>query len=345
MFRFLLLALISQSLLAAPPIEGGKDAPMASFDYVDIIKITRADQGECTATRVSPKFILTAAHCIDGLGPGSSLRGAGKIVKVTVHPKYAAAKLAKKKELTTLYDLAFIEVEERPSKRTMPYPTIINSKTKLGARKKMTMAGYGMNEARWNGKEFDYTSTKSNMQLAGNDWEECPLNYFTNEIQALEAFNKNLKEHLSIKAKRVHTIVQGQESLTYDGDGMVLPGDSGSPSLERDENNQLVVTGVASNIVTFQDGSGEASFEIVVDGKLLASKKLGSMPENWGLRSKADYEFEEIKKILKENNLVNEIGDPEPGVVIKRQYTRVTEGHYSDLSHPENQKFIKAIMP
>lgn len=317
---------------------------MASFEYVDVIKITRADQGECTATRVSPTLILTAAHCIKGMTAGSNLRGAGKIVKVTVHPKYAEAKAAKKKELATLYDIAFIEVEAKPSQRTIEYPSIISSSTKLGTRKKMGMAGYGSHEARWNGKEFEYLDTKFNMQLADNEWEQCPINYFKNEVQALEAFNKNLKEHLSIKAKRVHTIVGGIEKLTYDGKGMVLTGDSGSPSLERDENNKLIVTGVASNIQAFQDGSGDAAFEIVVDGQVVSSKKLPEFPENWGLRSKSDVEFDEIKNILKEQNLLTESGEPKPGVVIKRQYTRVTEGFYSDLSHPENQSFIKSIM-
>jgi V8-like Glu-specific endopeptidase len=344
MLRFLLFIILSSSLFAAPPIEGGKDAPLSSFEYVDIIKITRADQGECTATRVSPILILTAAHCIKGMVVGSSLRGAGKIVKVTIHPKYAEAKAAKKKELTTLYDIAFIEVEARPSQRTMEYPSIISSKTKLGTRKKMDMAGYGSNEAKWNGTDFDYLDTKFNMQLASNEWEACPLNYFGNEVTALDTFNTNIKEHLSVKAKRVHTIVKGQESLVYDGKGMILPGDSGSPSLERDENNKLVVTGVASNIVAFQDGSGEASLNIEVDGKVI-TKKLDALPENWGQRTKSDLEFDEIKNMLKEQNLLTESGEPKPGVVIKRQYTRVTEGNYSDLSHPENQKFIKAMMP
>lgn len=345
MVKGLCLFLISLSAFALPPIDGGKDAPIASFDYVDIIKITRADQGECTATRVSPTLILTAAHCVKGINPGSGLGGVGKVVKVSVHPKYADAKLAKKKHLTTLYDIAFIELEARPSKRQMPYPTIISKSTKLGSRKEMELVGYGMNQARWNGSAFEYVSTKSNLQVADNNWDECPLDYFGNEVSALAKFNQNVKEQLAIKAKRVHTITNGIETIAGDGKGMVLPGDSGSPSIERDENQKFVITGVASNVVNFQDGSGQASFEIEVDGKVVGSKKLTSMPENWGQRSKLDSQFDDIKKILQEKNLLTETGEIKPGVVVKRQYTRMTDGNYADLSHPENQSFIKSIMP
>lgn len=298
-------------------------------------------------------MVLTAAHCIsEGLTPGSVLSGVGKIVKTTIHPKYAAAKQAKAtaprdakaKAMATLYDLAFIEVEARASQRAMEYPQIISAQTKLGTRKKMEMAGYGMNEVSWNGEKFDYRSTKNSLQIANNEWDECPLDYFGNEVKALSEFNSNLKDHMKIKATRQHLISDGAESITYNNQGMILPGDSGSPSIERDENNKFVVTGVASNIVNYADGSGEASFEIEVAGVVVANKELAEFPDNWGLKTKSDKEFSEIKSVLEQKGLLDDNGEPKAGVVIKRKYKRVAEGNYSDLSHPENQRFIKSVM-
>ena len=354
MIRFLPLALLlSVPCFALPPIEGGRNAPLDTFDYVDVVKMTLPGQKECTATRVSPVMVLTAAHCVPDLSAGNFLSGVGKIVKVTVHPKYAEAKKqktltpkdAKARALATLFDVAFIELEEKPSKRTMPYPSIISATTKFAAtRNKMGLAGFGMNEAYWNGDAYDYRSTKTSLQVADNNWEECPLDYFGNEVAALSKFNKEVKEHLSIKATRVHTIANGQETISVNNEGMVLPGDSGSPSIERDVNDKFIVTGVASNIIAFGDESGEAELEIVVDGNVLTKKKLENFPDNWGLRTKSNTEFTEIQTILKEKGLLDDIGQPKAGVVVKRKYTRVSEGNYSDLSHPENQKFIKAMM-
>lgn len=354
MIRFISFTLLfALGAHAAPPIEGGRNAPLDTFEYIDVVKLTLPTQDECTGTRISPIMVLTAAHCVTHLSEGNFLSGVGKVVKISVHPKYAAAKADRAlnpkdpqlKARTTLYDVAFIQLEERPSKRVMEYPSLISRTTKFpGSRKNMGLAGYGRNEANWNGNTYEFRSTSQVLQVADNSWTDCPLDYFGNELAALSKFNNALKEHMSIKATRVHTITNGQESIKHDGLGMVLPGDSGSPAIERDENNKLIVTGVASNIITFGDDSGHAEVEIEVDGEILTRKKFETLPENWGQRTKADSEFAEIQSILQEKGLLDDQGQIKTGVVIKRKYTRVTEGNYADLSHPENQKFIQAVL-
>lgn len=346
-------SLYSVLALATPPIEGGKDVPLSSFEYVDVVRLNLPNGGTCTATKVSPTMILTAAHCVSVyennqlthfFKTGGHLNEQGKIVKVAVHPNYLGALKAKARQQITLYDIAFIEVEPKASRRVMEYPKIISKDTKLGSRKKLKLAGHGSTHSYWNGKTFDYKSTKSSLQIADNSWNKCPLNYFDDAINALDKFNQNLTAHLQIKATRVHTIQNGNETFTTDGVGMVLPGDSGSPALERDEENKLIVTGVASNIVSFGDGSGHARFIIEVDGKELTNTELADMPENWGLAHKSDTDFPQIQNILKENNLLDAVGLPKPNVMIKRQYTRITEGNFADLAHPDNQSFIKSMM-
>lgn len=358
----LILTFSSLAAKALPPIEGGKSAMMTSLEYMDIIKLGSQGSSDCTGTKVSPTLILTAAHCVtlfqdqqvtETLKPGSFLLGAGKIVKATIHPQYASAKIAARSKpgdaklaaRATLYDVAFIEIVPRASTNpNKAYPKIISAQTKMGQRNKMEMAGYGANEAFWNGEKFDYRTTKADLQLANNTWKECPLDYFGDKLKAITDFEKSLKTYMSVKASRVHTISSGTEVITNDGNGMILPGDSGSPSMERDESRALVITGVASAIIPYGDDSGAASFEIEVDGKLITKKDIGKLPEDWGRKNKSENDFVEITSVLKEKDLLTESGEPKPGVVIKRKYKRVTEGKYSDLSHPDNQKFIQAIM-
>lgn len=358
---FFSLVCFSTSLWAAPPIEGGRNAPVTSFDYVDIIKMTGNTKSECTGTKVSATLVLTAAHCVyefDGknfhplIQAGNNILGVGVVVKTTIHPHYQEAFRKRKLNpqdkkasvLATLYDVAFVEIKQKTTQRTMPYPKIVSSETQFDERKKMELSGYGLNEAIWEDNGYNFRSTQKSFQVADNEWVNCPLDYFNNDIKALEKLKDDLQENLSIKAKRIHSIVSGQEKIATDDKGMILPGDSGSPALERDKNNQLTITGVASSMVTYDEGSGEAKLEIEVDGELVVSKEFEKFPSNWGLRTKADTEFSEIQNILQAEGLIGHSGFPKAGVVVRRKYTRVSRGNYADLSHPDNQKFIKSVM-
>lgn len=337
--KTLLLAVLAINFAHAfsPPIDGGKDVPFSSFDYVDVVKLENSDRSVCTGTKVSPQLILTAAHCAQRMQIGNMFLGVGKVIAISIHPKYQAAVTAKNIRLKTLYDIAFIKVEGRQSKRTQPYPKIISAETKPAKRGKVELAGFGSNESFWNGERFDYKTTKSSLQIGDNKWTDCPIDFFDPKVNELEKLNNNLQTHLSIKAARTHIISDNNEVIESDGNAMILVGDSGSPALERDHKGEFIISGVASNIDPFFDGSGEASVEIEVDGKKVISSKLSEMPDNWGLRQKASADFPEIQKILKENNLENS-----SGVVIKRKYKQVTKGNFADLAHPDNQNFIKA---
>jgi hypothetical protein len=336
----------------SPPIDGGKSAPMTSMDYIDIVELKGPFSG-CTGTKVSATKILTAAHCIidlensqftDFLKSGDFLFGVGQIISVSVHPKYKAAKLAQNIELYTLYDIAFISIEARPSQRKLPYPKIISKDQRPEKRGKVELAGYGSNQALWNGEKYDHQKTKYDLQIGDNKWSECPVDYFDSQINELSKLKDKIINNLSIQAQRIHTISEGNEVIESDGRAMVLSGDSGSPAIERDSNNNFIITGVASSILPFTDGSGSAVFEVEYNGKKLSGLNLEEMPENWGLRTKPDADFSEIQNYLKQNNLVDESGKMKDGVVIKRKYTRVTKGNFSDLSHPENQLFINSML-
>lgn len=375
-YTFILI--FSSALNAAAPIEGGKLVSQASYEYLDVRSLEFPGGRLCSGSRVSPTLILTAAHCVidvneqdvvtEKLLVGAILPKYGKVVKITPHPSYIPAVRVYKKEIkaiekskksigwknpeylrsqvnATLYDIAFIEVGEHEYyERTRPYLKIISPETKLDPRKKMSLAGYGANELYWNGKDFAYRTLSDQLQVAENVWENCPLNYFGNEVEALDVFSKAVKQHLKIKAKRMHTITNGVEVIETDGKGMILGGDSGSPSLERDVDDQFVITGVASRIEPMV-GASDAILEIEVDGKKVAGMTLEKFPDDWGSSKKPDEEFDIIKYELQELDLLDGAGKIKSNVQIKRKYSRVTAGNYSDLSHPDNQSFIKSIMP
>lgn len=360
--RYLLLysLLISQAI-ARSPIEGGSSAPIASMDYVDIIKLDfPMTQGSCTGTKVSQTLIITAAHCVlsfqdngviqEAVRAGQFL-GMGEVVAVHVHPKYKEARKKKielkdrlSSKLTTLYDIAFIELKERKSQRTLPFPSLISEENKPTERKKLELAGYGHRQTFWNGANFTSKDPSSSLQIGVNEWMECPVDYTNSSLSEIEKLTNNVEELLAIHASRIHEIVDGEESLLTNGKAMILSGDSGSPSLEKDRNGKILITGIASNIVQYAEGSGDPGLVIYQDGKILTDKKLDKMPTDWGLREKTSTSFSEVTELLKSNDLLDSSGNPKPGVKIKRYYTRNVKGHYADLSHPENQKFIKSVM-
>lgn len=334
---------------------------MTSFEYVDVVEINGPTGSVCSGTRVSETLVLTAAHCIGNfegntfievIKPGNMLGSLGVVVSTKIHPKYKEARLKRLQnnndklasKLSTLYDIAFIELKKRESKRTMPYPKVISDQNKPIERKKVELAGFGDQQLAWNGNNFRSHTKTSSLQIAENEWIECPIDYGNKSLKELEELNNSITEALAIRAGRTHYIIDGVEKLATDGKGMILSGDSGSPSLERGSDGSFIVTGVASNIVTYDTGSGSPELEITVDGKAIVQQKFEEMPQDWGLREKSDSSFTEITDVLKTNGLLDSDGKTKPGVQVKRSFVRFTKGHFSDLSHPENQSFIKSVM-
>lgn len=354
--------LISPFVNALTPIEGGSRVSWSNLDYTDVLKIEANNGDSCTGTRVSDTKFLTAAHCVAYFennklklkySINQQILGLGKVVGIEVHPQYSQVlaqksqtqeidvqKILRKKE--TLFDVAFLILEKRETQRTRPYPEIINKNTKLPGRRKLEILGYGTTSAYWDGTKYSYSGNTSQLNQAESSWDKCPINFFSDQITALEKFNDELNEHLSIKAQRIHTISNGVEFIDTLGEAMVLPGDSGSPAIERDVNNHIVITALSSNINPYlENESGEASLEVIRNGKLLLKANFEKVPDNWGDHKKRDQEFEEVERVLQENGIESTKDNP---LEFKRKYKRVTRGNFSDLSHPENQIFIRSIM-
>lgn len=368
MKRFLLPFIVNFSFAAGPLIDGGTPVSLTSIEFVDVIEIQNEGdtQMNCTATRVKDNLILTAAHCVvdsdEGFkqlySPGMNVSLMGSVKKVFVHPNYvpfgqnyskslgnkAAAELQKLYDKRAMHDLAFIEFVKTPSERTHPFPEIISSKSKLGERKAVNIAGYGATGMVWNGEKFDYEFAAMDLMTGENEWVTCPTPYLESGLQEIENISNDIYNLLKIKSSRTHILKDGQQDVEFDGRAMVLGGDSGSPALERDKNGKLIVTGVASYITKFDDGSGEARVKINYNGKQLENIVFAEFPVNWGQPDKPDTAFDEINVELKKHGLIDSNGNLKEGVEIERSYKRVTTGNFADLAHPENQAFIQSVM-
>ena len=356
--------LFSLTTYALPPIEGGKTVPFTNTSLIDVVEIDTGSSS-CTGTKVSPTLVITAAHCIlsykdnnkSMIKVGKLMGMLGIVTKVHVHPKYIEATNAYKTALknkdinakkigqkATLYDLGFIQFEPKANIVSRSYPTIINKDTHFNERKNVVLAGYGNTKLSWDGNKFNHQGSDSRLRTGNNSWENCQGPLFDLSISDLETLSKKLDEFLEIKTLVQHTVIAGNESIkSLDNEAMILSGDSGSPSLEKDSLQNLIITGIASNITAYDDGSGDAEVEIEYNGKIF-KEKIQEFPKDWGLKEKRDQDFPEVLAILKQHDLTDADGNIQGDVTVKRHFKRITTGRYSDLSHPENQNFIKNVM-
>ena len=93
--RFLLLLVLLINAYGKDPIDGGFTTPN-DFDHIDYIKIQSPTGSNCSATRVSPNKLLTAAHCVVDLSinnnvhykSGDTIPEHGTVKSVEIHPEY-----------------------------------------------------------------------------------------------------------------------------------------------------------------------------------------------------------------------------------------------------------------
>ena len=351
----IILGLLSFNLFA--DIEGGDktDDPR----YKHFIRISSKDGYNCSATQVAHNKILTAAHCVVSvsLNSESYLYKKGdplnnNIIKsVIVNKNYIkfAKELLKidtqdKEFLTilkykTLGDMAVITTDAPNDEQS--YPKVISASTQFKDRSKIEVVGYGATKTEYSEKKMYFVDNSiSNSPIKGeNFWATCPINYKNKSISQIDKLINNVEKTLSITGHSVHSISGKKENQTHSR-SMLLPGDSGSGTIEYDKDGELVVTAIASNINRFITGSGHPVVIITSPDGKSHEYKLKEMPEAWGDKNKDDLKFSFIYKKLRELGLIR-MGIVKSGVKITRQYTRVARANFADLMHPQNQAFLK----
>lgn len=291
--------------------------------------------------------------------------GYGEVNKVYVHPLYRKFALQRKrlqnieKRLPeeeyerkfhnftvnmTLYDIGFIELKNI-KKTNENYPKIINDTLKLKDAIKLELYGYGDSSLSIKKNKIflgKAPTTIENGILGKNQWIQCKPDYKNRSVDDILKLAKKLTYNRHTQNTITHKIINNKETQVHSKSSL-LKGDSGSGSIQYDENGNMIITAIASSGIHSIPKGNNYKLQITLPDGTFFSQYVPTSIEGWGDIAKKDLDFDVIKTKLKELKLLTNEKLKE-GVTITREYTRHTKNYYADLLHPQNQIFIKEIM-
>ena len=243
-FFFLLLSYSDLFLQCFAEIGGGTDAP-ASLDFPvkAILKISvpfNKDDPRCTATRVAPNVLLTAAHCVQRYLDGKGFQMNGELRTYRVIETRTLINPSKK---DSEHDLALVLFEANhqdlcpPPKANEDKPVIpiASSNTVIPEPGVGSFAGFGAKKIEVN--DLIPGEPVENQVVVKDDRQTISFA----EAHCYQE-KKKIDETLAELKKRSAPIIIDTQS----GGSVGYPGDSGCAFLQRDQHHQWVVTGVMS---------------------------------------------------------------------------------------------------
>lgn len=367
--------------LSAPLIEGGKPIPKKD-KYKYFVRIESVDGYSCTATKVSKNKLITSAHCVIDKDLnllyklGDPILDYGQVKSINFHPNYIQAKIVadkyssqmsiyrEKAETMTneeinklLKDKNFLELKDKKdlayNKKSQAdiafitltgdfgydeYPQIISKKSKFTNRGNIEIVGYGKTKKSWSEKLNAYETNDINLNgsIATSCWQAPPSSY------EIEKLSKNIIGILSFDANIKHSISNYQDKQLR-SQSALMPGDSGSSSIELDKDNKPIITGIASTVQDFVDTENYMTLKVINQDNKEKNITFKYIINNWGDPKKSNLEFKEIIQELTKLGLYQN-GKIKEGIKLSREYERKTTVRFADLLHPDNQKFIKEMM-